>query len=63
MYKNNHGVFLTQAVSHILTEIKFHQQLVHRELGMIFKPLEPGHHYVCLGRGVVRAQPGQRSTL
>ena len=43
MYKNNHGIFLAQAVSQILTEIKLHQQLVHRELGMTFKPFEPGH--------------------
>ena len=48
MNKNNHGVFLAKAVSHILTEIKLHQQLVHRKLGMIFKQLEPGHQDVCL---------------
>ena len=48
---------------HVTTEIKLHQQLVHGELGMILKALEPGHQHVRLRRSVVRAQPGQRSAI
>ena len=63
MYKDNYGIFLAQAVSGIVAEVKLQQQLVHGELRMILKALEPGHQDVRLGRSVVRAQPGQRSTV
>ena len=52
MNKNIHDVFLAKAVSHILTEIKLHQQLVHRKLGMISKQLEPDDQDVCLSEEV-----------
>ena len=64
MNEDNHGIFLEQAARWITaTNIKLQQQLIHWELRMILKTLEPGHQHVRLRWSVVRAQPGQRSTV
>ena len=64
MDKDNHSIFLEQAAYWLAaTDIKLHQQLIYWELRMILKPLEPGHQHVRLRWCIVRAGPGQRSTV